>query len=52
MLTTSKFEDLQYVIRYPKNYKNGDKCPVLFFFHGSGSVGSDIGLVAGNSFFF
>ncbi|MBE5818557.1 MAG: phospholipase [Clostridiales bacterium] len=51
MLEISKFEDLQYVIRYPKNYKDGDKCPVLFFFHGSGSVGKDIELVTGNSFF-
>lgn len=51
MLEISKFEDLQYVIRYPKNYKEGDKCPVLFFFHGSGSVGKDIELVTGNSFF-
>ena len=51
MLVTSDFEDLQYVIRYPESYKDGDKCPVLFFFHGSGTVGKDITLVVNNSFF-
>lgn len=46
-----KFENLQYLIRYPADYREGEKYPVLLFLHGAGTRGNDINLLVGNCFF-
>lgn len=45
------FEQMQYLIRYPENYKTGEKYPVILFLHGAGTRSNDIKVLAGNSFF-
>ncbi len=44
-------DGLRYLIRYPKEYKQGERYPVLFFFHGAGTRGSDMNKLLNNSFF-
>ena len=48
---TQIFENMQYVIRYPKNHVEGEKYPVLLFLHGAGTRGTDIQLLHNNAFF-
>lgn len=45
------FKDLQYLIRYPDDYVEGEKYPVLFYFHGSGTRGNEIEKIKNNPFF-
>lgn len=45
------FRDIKYLIRYPNNYKEGDKYPVIMFFHGAGSRGNDINVLRNNPYF-
>lgn len=40
-----KFNDLEYVIRFPENYVKGEQYPVLFCFHGAGARGRDISII-------
>ena len=47
----SQFEELKYVVKYPDNYKEGEKFPVLIFLHGAGTRGNDIGKLYTNPFF-
>lgn len=49
-IKTLLFEDMQYVLRYPECYREGEKYPLLLFLHGAGTRGDDIGKVLGNSF--
>lgn len=44
-------DDLQYVIRYPENYREGEKYPVILFLHGAGTRGTDIEVLKKNAFF-
>ena len=44
-------DGLRYLIKYPKEYKQGERYPVLFFFHGAGTRGNDINKLLGNPFF-
>ncbi len=30
-----KFESLTYIVRFPDNYVDGEKYPVIFFLHGA-----------------
>ncbi len=46
-----KFEKLTYILKYPKNYEEGKKYPVIMFLHGAGGRGDDIELVRTNPFF-
>lgn len=46
-----KFEEMQYVVRYPKNYISGERYPVILFLHGAGTRGNDIKRLEGNAFF-
>ncbi len=46
-----RFEEMQYIIRYPENYQAGEKYPVILFLHGAGTRSNDIRVLAGNSFF-
>ena len=45
------YEKLKYVIRYPDGYKEGEKYPVLFYFHGAGGRGENIDLIRNHPFF-
>ena len=45
------FENIQYLIRYPKNYQAGNQYPILFYFHGSGSRGTDVECLKKNDYF-
>ena len=42
---------LNYLIGYPDDYVEGERRPVLFFLHGAGTRGADLGFLAGNVFF-
>ena len=48
---TKQFKNVQYVIRYPENYVEGKKYPVILFLHGAGTRGTDIQLLHNNTFF-
>lgn len=45
------YKKLKYVIRYPKDYNQNKKYPVILALHGAGCRGNDIDLVAENPFF-
>lgn len=46
-----EFNKMKYVIRFPKDYKEGESYPTIIFFHGAGTRGGDTNLLAGNEFF-
>lgn len=46
-----KFEKLTYILKYPKNYEEGEKYPVIIFLHGAGGRGDDIEVTKTNPFF-
>lgn len=46
-----RFEDLKYVIRYPEQYREGEKYPVIFLLHGAGGRGDDINVLKNNPYF-
>ncbi len=47
----NRFCEIDYIIKYPQNYIEGGKYPVLFFLHGAGTRGNDINLLKSNPFF-
>ena len=51
MFEAKFFENIQYLIKYPKNYDEGKKYPVIFFLHGSGSRGTNPYAMCKNDFF-
>ena len=42
---------LNYLIRYPEGYTEGEKYPVILFMHGAGSRGTNIKKLASNPYF-
>lgn len=42
---------LRYIIRYPEDYEEGKKYPVLFLLHGAGGRGNDMEVLKENPFF-
>ena len=46
-----EFKDIKYLIRYPDDYVEGEKYPVVFYFHGAGSRGINIESFKNNPFF-
>ena len=46
-----EFNKMKYVIRFPKDYKEGESYPTIIFFHGAGTRGGDTELLKGNEFF-
>lgn len=46
-----QFEKLTYLLKFPKDYKEGEKYPVIFFLHGAGGRGDDIEILKTNPFF-
>lgn len=47
----SEFNELKYVIKYPEDYNENKKYPVIFFLHGAGTRGNDIEVLKNNVFF-
>ncbi len=39
MYQTGLFKGMNYLIRYPKGYVPGEKCPVIILMHGAGTRG-------------
>ncbi len=48
---TKSFEGLSYVIRYPREYRPGQRYPILLFLHGAGTRGRDMEKLIKNPFF-
>ncbi len=46
-----KFENINYIIRYPDDYCEGEKYPVIFHLHGAGSRGNNIDVIKNSLFF-
>lgn len=46
-----QFKEMQYVVRYPKNYHPEERYPLLLLLHGAGSRGNDVDLLLNNPFF-
>ena len=44
------FEGMQYAVRFPETYKEGEQYPILFFLHGAGTRGEDINNILTHSF--
>ena len=45
------FRNMQYIVKYPKNYRAGEKYPTILLLHGSGSRGTDARRLCKNDFF-
>lgn len=48
---TAFFGGLKYIVRYPAEYKKGEKYPVILFLHGAGSRGENVNVLLNNPFF-
>ncbi len=46
-----RFENMAYLIRYPKSFERGKKYPVILLLHGAGSRGKHIEVLKNNSYF-
>lgn len=46
-----RFEDLPFVVRFPKGYEEGKQYPTILFFHGIGNRGDDPAALLPNPFF-
>lgn len=46
-----QFEKLDYFIRFPDGYRDGEKYPVIVFLHGAGTRGDDIEILRNHVFF-
>lgn len=46
-----QFKSMQYVVRYPNMYIEGERYPVILFLHGAGTRGKDIVKVLNNPYF-
>ncbi|MBE7053368.1 MAG: phospholipase [Ruminococcaceae bacterium] len=47
----SEFKELKYLIKYPKNFNQNNKYPVILFLHGAGSRKADTEVLRDNPFF-
>ncbi len=47
---TDVFEGMQYAVRFPECYTEGEKYPVILFLHGAGTRGEDIANITKHSF--
>ena len=50
-MEVKSFENLKYLIRYPKGYKEGEKYPIILFLHGAGTRGDNISVLENNCVF-
>lgn len=42
---------LKYVVRFPDEFSEAERYPVIFFLHGAGTRGEDLNLLCGNPYF-
>lgn len=47
----AKFESLRYLVRFPRDYQEGERRPVILALHGAGYRGDDLNVLAENPFF-
>ncbi len=45
-----RFENLAYLVKYPRGYESGKRYPVILFLHGAGTRGEDINILKNNMF--
>ena len=48
MIKEYRFRNLDYIISYPENYKEGDRYPIVFHTPGAGARGRDLSLIEKN----
>lgn len=48
MIKEYRFRNLDYIISYPENYKEGDLYPIVFHTPGAGARGRDLSLIEKN----
>ena len=46
-----EFESMQYLIRFPDDFDPQKKYPLIFMLHGSGTRGTDLTPLLGNTIF-
>lgn len=46
-----QFQSLRYLVRFPKEYREGERYPVILALHGAGYRGEDLNVLAQNPFF-
>lgn len=51
IIKSQSFEELNYLVRFPENYEEGKKYPVILSLHGSGTRGSHVFDLAKNAVF-
>ena len=51
MIEKMKFENMTYLLRFPKDFDENKKYPVILFLHGAGSRGNDTTALEVNPFF-
>lgn len=51
MKMVKSFEEMQYIVSYPQQYKEGVRYPIIVFLHGAGSRGNNIDLLLENPYF-
>ena len=51
MFEEREFGGIRYLVKYPKDYRAGEKRPVVFLLHGAGSRGDDLELLKENAYF-
>ena len=51
MFEVKFYGNMQYTVKYPKNYDKAKKYPTILFLHGSGSRGTNIRTLQKNDFF-
>lgn len=51
IIKTKKFQKICYVVKYPDNFAENEKYPLIVFLHGAGGRGKDISCVKSNPFF-
>ena len=50
-IVLKNIDNLQYAVRYPNNFNENEKYPVILFLHGAGGRGNDINVVLNNPYF-
>lgn len=40
-----KYKQLEYVIQFPENYREGERYPLIFYIHGAGGRGTDLSII-------
>lgn len=46
-----EYKNIKYAVRYPNNYDDSKKCPVIILLHGAGGRGNDTDVLLNNPYF-